>query len=416
MSSITLARIIAKNEEDANISVANVMTITFLIFTFIVILDILGIFIVHLPAMLAAYGISSVFLLMPQVLNRKYTPSAKWLKYAYVIFASLFILLVTTILAHHVVVVYAYPIALAGMYFSKDMTRFAGVLNLIVTIIGQLAGFQLEWCIDDNFPTLYKLIVFGIIPRSLALIAFASLLEFLTVRTSKLLSEDADNYEKQLIYSRDMIFGFATLVENRDENTGGHIRRTSIYSRMLAKKLQEKGIYSNIINENYIECLAMVAPLHDVGKIAIPDSILCKPGKLTDEEFDIMRSHSAKGGDIIREIFSDIDDEDYKNMAYEVARFHHEKWNGRGYPEKLSGEEIPLCARIMAVADVFDAVSEKRCYRDAMPISKCFEIISEGSGKDFDPVVAEAFLEMKDQITEIRESGDFSDNKLNPEK
>ena len=258
--------------------------------------------------------------------------------------------------------------------------------------------------------------MFGIIPRSLALIAFASLLEFLTVRTSKLLSEDADNYEKQLIYSRDMIFGFATLVENRDENTGGHIRRTSIYSRMLAKKLQEKGIYSNIINENYIECLAMVAPLHDVGKIAIPDSILCKPGKLTDEEFDIMRSHSAKGGDIIREIFSDIDDEDYKNMAYEVARFHHEKWNGRGYPEKLSGEEIPLCARIMAVADVFDAVSEKRCYRDAMPISKCFEIISEGSGKDFDPVVAEAFLEMKDQITEIRESGDFSDNKLNPEK
>ncbi|MBP1548281.1 MAG: HD domain-containing protein [Oscillospiraceae bacterium] len=410
MSNSTLTRIIAKNEEDANKTVANVMLITFGIFTAVFILNILGIFIVKMHAMATAYCISAVLLLLPKILNRVCTPSAKWLKYAYVVFSALFIFIVTVTLSHHVVVVYAYPIAIAGMYFSKRMTRFASVITLAVTSLGQLTSYFVKWCIDENFPSLYRTVIFSILPRALTLIAFAALLELLTVRTSKLLSEDAENYEKQLIYSRDMIFGFATLVENRDENTGGHIKRTSIYSRMLARKLKEKGLYSDIITEEYIECLGMVAPLHDVGKISIPDSVLCKPGKLTDEEFDIMRSHSAKGGEIIRETFAHIADESYREMAYEVARFHHEKWNGRGYPDKLSGEDIPLCARIMAVADVFDAVSEKRCYRDAMPISKCFEIIAEGSGRDFDPAVAEAFLEMREEITKIRESGDFTEN------
>ncbi len=244
------------------------------------------------------------------------------------------------------------------------------------------------------------MVTYGIIPRTLILISLAAILAHITQRTSALLEENSENYEQQILYSQDMILGFATLVESRDENTGGHIKRTSIYTELLAEKLRQNGVYSDIITPDFVKCLSMVAPLHDIGKISIPDNILCKPGKLTDEEFTIMKSHSAKGGEIIKDTFCHMADENYRTMAYEVARYHHEKWNGKGYPESLSGEDIPLSARIMAIADVFDAVSEKRCYREAMPLERCFEIISEGSGQHFDPAIVEVFLSIKDKVTE----------------
>jgi len=142
----------------------------------------------------------------------------------------------------------------------------------------------------------------------------------------------------------------------------------------------------------------MAAPMHDIGKISVPDAVLQKPGKLTDEEFEIIKIHATSGGKIIKDTFGHLGNEQYAQMAYEVARFHHEKWNGRGYPDGLKEDEIPLCARIMAIADVFDAVSEKRCYRDAMPLDKCFDIIKEGSGRDFDPMLVEIFLDIRDKV------------------
>ncbi|MGN0637361.1 MAG: HD-GYP domain-containing protein [Huintestinicola sp.] len=404
MSNATLSRIIKRNEEDANRTAANVMMITFAIFTVVYILNVAGIFIIDRPVMNLAYCISAVLLLLPKLLNKLCGTSAKYLKYLYVLFADLFLLVITSALTYHVVVVYAYPIAIAGLYFSQKLTKLSAAGTLTVTAAGQLIAFYMGRNNDHNLQTLNRLVLFGILPRFLTLLCFAALLLLLTKRTSKLLSDDADNYEHLLSHNQEMICGFATLVENRDENTGGHIKRTSIYAELLARELQRTGKYSDIITDEFIECLAMVAPLHDIGKISIPDSILCKPGKLTDEEFDIMRSHSAKGSEIIKEIFLHSADENYKQMAYEVARYHHEKWNGRGYPEGLSENNIPLSARIMAVADVFDAVSEKRCYRDAMPLEECFKIISEGSGRDFDPVLADAFLNIRETITDVRKA------------
>lgn len=202
-------------------------------------------------------------------------------------------------------------------------------------------------------------------------------------------------------HNREMVMGFATLVENKDGSTGGHIHRTTTYVEMLARELKNHGLYSNELTADYIRDLVMAAPMHDIGKIAIPDAILQKPGKLTDEEFEVMKTHSKKGSEIIEETFKTMGDDTYGKIAYQVARYHHEKWNGRGYPDGLSRKEIPLCARIMAVADVFDAVSAKRCYRDAMPLDQCFRIIENGSGKDFDPFIAEVFLGMRDEITGI---------------
>ena len=145
----------------------------------------------------------------------------------------------------------------------------------------------------------------------------------------------------------------------------------------------------------------IVPELHDIGKIATPDSILQKPGKLSNEEYEIMKEHATQGGKIIRQIFYNLDDMQFRNIAYEIARFHHEKYNGKGYPDGLAGEQIPLHARIMAIVDVFDAVSQKRCYRDAMTIDESFFIIEKGIGTDFDPHLAQIFLDNKDEVIKL---------------
>lgn len=404
MSSSALNKILVRNEKDANIMTAKVMAITFVIFTCIFILNLLNIFIIDQTVMTTAYIISAVLLLSPTVINRFTDKKAGWQKYLYVLFAGLFLLVTATTLTYHVVLVYAYPIAIAGIYFSKKLTNLSTVMTIIITVIGQICGFYLNWRPDYNFTTLRGLILYSILPRLLTLISFAALLGVLTKRTSKLLEEDAENYEKLAMYNREMIYDFATLVENRDESTGGHIKRTSIYVRLLAQELKKEKLYEDIITDDFISNISTVAPLHDIGKISIPDSILQKPGRLTDEEFDVMKTHSAKGGKIIRETFAHFDDEKYVEMAYNVARYHHEKWNGKGYPEGLAEEDIPLPARIMAVADVFDAVSEKRCYREAMPLDKCFGIIEEGRGRDFDPLLADAFLNIRDEIVQVHKN------------
>lgn len=207
---------------------------------------------------------------------------------------------------------------------------------------------------------------------------------------------------KKLSYQHsEMVMGYATLVENKDDSTGGHIKRTTMYVKLLAEELRDRDIYSDILTKDYMNDLMLAAPMHDIGKISVPDHILQKPGKLTDEEFDIMKQHAANGGKIIQETFGKSDQGMYKEVAYQVARNHHEKWNGRGYPDGLKGNEIPLGVRIMSIADVFDAVSQKRCYRDAMPLEQCFDIIEKGRGTDFEPVLVDIFLDIREKVEEV---------------
>lgn len=213
-------------------------------------------------------------------------------------------------------------------------------------------------------------------------------------------SEDPALIELSRIHT-ETVMSFANLIENRDDSTGGHIKRTSKYVQLIAEELCDRGYYSDLLTKDYITNLIKAAPMHDIGKISVPDAILQKPGKLTDEEFEIMKLHAENGGNIIREAFRNLGNEEYRKIAFEVARYHHEKWNGKGYPDGLKRKDIPLCARIMSVADVFDAISEKRCYREAMPMDKCFEIIEQGSGQDFDPLIAEIFLEIRDKVEAV---------------
>lgn len=236
-------------------------------------------------------------------------------------------------------------------------------------------------------------IIQGIFPESL----FTSVVVTLMVLCVYMNQEDPV-YDELSKYHDEMVMGFATLVESKDGSTGGHVKRTTAYVKLLSEELRNRGYYKEILTNDYIHNLSMAAPMHDIGKIGVPDVVLQKPGKLTDEEYEIIKKHASEGGRIIEETFGHLGNKDYTEMSYQVAKYHHEKWNGKGYPEGLAEKEIPLCARIMAVADVFDAVSEKRCYRDALPLEKCYEIISNGSGKDFDPLIVEVFLDSKEKI------------------
>ena len=204
----------------------------------------------------------------------------------------------------------------------------------------------------------------------------------------------------------EMIDGFATMVESRDTETGGHIKRTRAYVDLMLDKMRHDRRYRAVLNRDYLENVSNAAPLHDIGKISTPDDILQKPGKLTDEEFEVMKQHAAAGGEIILHSLRDFSNPEFRQIAYEVARYHHEKYNGRGYPEGLKGEEIPLHSRIMAIADVFDAVSQRRCYRDALPVEECFSIIERGCGTDFDPDIARVFLSAREEVVELMRTHD----------
>ena len=195
-----------------------------------------------------------------------------------------------------------------------------------------------------------------------------------------------------------MIAMMAELVESRDENTGGHIKRTARFVEIIANGLKRENMFSDTLTPRYISDMVVAAPLHDIGKIHIPDAILNKPGKLTEEEFEIMKSHAAAGRELLLQAKSQLGQSAYLDMAVDMAAYHHEWWNGKGYPDGVQGEEIPLCARIMAVADVFDALTSKRCYKEAMPLQKAYGIIRSESGTHFDPAVAEAFLASADEI------------------
>ena len=198
-----------------------------------------------------------------------------------------------------------------------------------------------------------------------------------------------------------LILVLADMVENRDKNTGDHVKKTAAYTKMILREMKKKGIYPDIVNDKYVENVTNSTPLHDVGKIKVSDLILNKPGKLTDEEFEIMKTHTTSGEQIIENAMKIVPDSDYLIEAKNIATYHHEKWDGTGYPKGLKGEEIPLSARVMAVADVFDALVSRRSYKDPFPFEKAVDIIKEGSGKQFDPTVVQVFTDALDKAKAI---------------
>ena len=197
------------------------------------------------------------------------------------------------------------------------------------------------------------------------------------------LQQEVEEKTRDIVAMHDnLILSMATMVESRDNSTGGHIRRTSDIIRILTDVISKDNSLG--LSETFIHNLIKAAPMHDLGKIAVDDQILRKPGKYTPEEFDIMKTHAAEGGRIVHEILKNTEDREFAVLAENVAHYHHERWDGSGYPEGLKGEQIPIEARIMAIADVYDALVSKRVYKERMSFEKADSIIMEGMGKHFD--------------------------------
>ena len=225
---------------------------------------------------------------------------------------------------------------------------------------------------------------------------------------SKMQSDMADQYRDIRRYSENvmkmqdgLIILIADMVENRDSDTGDHIQKTASYVNIILEGLKRKGYYTEQLTPQYMEYVVKSAPLHDTGKIMIPDNILNKPGKLTPEEYEIMKTHATLGKKIIEKAINTVEGENYLTDARDMAAYHHERWDGKGYPEGLKEEEIPLSARIMAVADVFDALTSKRVYKPAFTMEKSLEMILEGKGTQFDPKCVEVFLEAVPDIEAV---------------
>lgn len=219
------------------------------------------------------------------------------------------------------------------------------------------------------------------------------------------LEHEVEKRTRQLVNLQEaVITAMAAMAESRDTDTGDHILRTQYYIKALAQHLQKKEKYAKQIDDKFVELLYKSAPLHDIGKVGVPDNILLKPGKLTSEEFEIMKMHTIYGRDAIIAAEKKLDvEETFLTFARDIAHYHHERWDGSGYPRGLKGEETPLCARLMAVGDVYDALTTKRVYKDAIPHEESVKIIAEGSGSHFDPEIIDCFLEINELFREISE-------------
>ncbi|MCR4561864.1 MAG: HD domain-containing protein [Bacilli bacterium] len=270
---------------------------------------------------------------------------------------------------------------------NRDMITIVMVLIIIIAGIIPMAFFKIN--------ITYVAIA---ISASLCYIYYNDLVQ------QDIQAEVKENQKRISGMQEHIISGLANLIESRDIETGEHINRTKAYTKILSEACVKDGVYKDQITDHFIDLLYQTAPLHDIGKIVVSDVILRKPARLTPEEYEIMKKHAAVGGAVVHKVLEGVTDDEYIAFASDVATYHHEKWNGEGYPKKLKGEEIPLSARIMALADVFDALVSERCYKKPFPPEEAFAIIESECGTHFDPNLTKVFLNHKDEFLSVLES------------
>ncbi len=326
--------------------------------------------------------------------NRISKMSLKFLFFTFYISTGIFPLL-------YLLSAYVTTLMNSEIEIDKTIMMFLGLLVL--------AGIVLCLIFDDYFDSPLKklqegteLVKSGDYAAHIGIVttdAFGSLADSFNEMTESL----NEKTKKILSIQNSIVTGMATMVESRDNSTGGHIKRTSKCVGIFINKLKTSQSFSEL-TQDFCASVIKAAPMHDLGKIAVPDAILQKPGKFTDEEYEKMKTHSAEGARIVEDILSEVDDSEFKQIAINIAHYHHEKWNGTGYPDKLSGTQIPLEARIMALADVFDALVSKRCYKDSFSYDKAFEIIQESLGTHFDPELGILFIQCRAELEELYNS------------
>lgn len=250
-----------------------------------------------------------------------------------------------------------------------------------------------------------ELFLHYVLPRFLSIMIINALLAQIGNRNARMLltqmelsEQAAEEMRRRNAIQGKVIEDLSAVIETRDESTGGHVLRTKQYVHILAEAMAKDDKFKDQLSEELIREIELAAPLHDVGKIAVSDTILLKPGKLTPEEFEQIKLHTVKGRAMALNIFSNLEDASFLRLAEQIAYCHHERWDGTGYPQGLKGEQIPLAARIMAVADVYDALTTDRVYKKAMPKQEALQIIYEESGTHFDPDIIRILKTIEDKI------------------
>ena len=284
---------------------------------------------------------------------------------------------------------------LAALVFSVMFVAGRGLLTLAT--FGAVAGAALVATVAGVF---VRSSLF--VPLAVPLLVMGTLLVLSFVARFVANQRHAQRWRRQLENARQVtIESMAAVAETRDPETGAHIKRTQHYVRAVARQLQRTGRYAELLTKEYIDLLFLSAPLHDIGKVGVPDHILLKPGPLTEDELKIMRRHAEFGRQIIHSTAEHIEGDNFLVVAGDIAATHHERWDGTGYPEGLRGQDIPLSGRIMAVADVYDALISRRCYKEPFPHERAKSVMHGLRGTNFDPLVLDAFLEIESEIVQI---------------
>lgn len=346
------------------------------------------------------------------------------------VFFSMLILCVA--LSFQAVLVLVFPTLMAAQYKNqKLMTIIIFIASMLIIILSVYGAYlfgiydanllkpltEEEASIFENRVNILKtnrgwiILLHYVIPRMLIVAAIDYIGLAIAKRNTFMVNEQiilSKQVQDEILTRSSMqngvIMHLADIIESRDLETGEHIKRTKEYVSILVNEMKKMDKYKDILTDKVSEIIINAAPLHDIGKIAVSDLILCKKGKLTDEEFEKMKIHTVKGGEIIDNILNDLGDKEFLEVAYDIAISHHEKWNGKGYPYGLKEENIPLSGRIMAIADVYDALTSERCYKKAMPPLEAVDIILKDSGTHFDPSIVEVFNNVKDKFISIASS------------
>lgn len=401
-----------------------------LIFIFVWVMNLLGIFINDTNLFWKAGVLIGPIILVAGLYFHKFGYSRREGKYVVLIAIILAVNVGYVFLTYHVILVLLFPLISASLYRRKKVLMITYALNVIGVLISTPLSYNLGLCdanavlmttstvadFIERFPTMKPIVetpvmnleLFYAIPRCLTMLGVIPILIHITVvidnQTRKLIETQENNLKlshEQQVIQRKIIVSLSSIIESRDQVTGEHIHNTSDYVSFLTEKLMQKGAFRDILTPKYADLSVRAAPLHDVGKIKVSDYILCKPGRLTPEEYEQMKLHTVYGKNIMVDIIGDIEDSEYLEIATEMAFGHHERYDGKGYPLGQKGEDIPLCARIMAVADVLDALLSKRQYKEAYSLDKAREIMSAENGKQFDPVVLAALLDNWDEFVEL---------------
>ena len=426
-------------EADANKFNITVIILMALMSVACEVLNNVGVFLVDKNVMHIGMGIALIFLLIPisfylvhDIFMKKETSIFYWPNLKGLIIGSVFIAVLSfnVALTNHSLILILVPSLVAAQYKNnKAVNHWVGVVSIVLVPIGVYGGYFLgsldhnlvkvaadqttatiaeRWELAKGSGRMLSLFTHHVLPRALCVLAADALIIGILKRNERMIDgqlELTDQLQEQMdktshIQER-IANNLAALIENRDVSTGEHVVRTQAYVKLICDELRRNPSYQRPLSEEEAALIIKAAPLHDVGKIKVSDVILKKPGKLTAEEYEEMKLHAVAGDAIIHSILDNIEESEFVYVADQMAVHHHEKWDGTGYPNRLKGEDIPLPARIMAVADVFDALVSIRVYKPPFPLDEAFTIIKDSSGTHFDPQIVKAFLNIRDKVTEV---------------